>query len=85
MDIYRQSPRNDFAFDIAYDDIGPCLFNITLDMSQNFTGVLATIRYATDAKDSNLPAILFLDLGNRHFKTVTHSRYNRFDDLAFIF
>src|SRR5947209_15876195 len=78
-------PGNNFCFNIAYHDIWPCLFNITLNMPQNFTGMLAIICYATDTEYGNLPAILFLDLGNRHFKTVTHPCNKRLDDLPFIF
>jgi len=53
-------------------------------MAQYFVSMLTAIADATDAKFGDLPAIVFFDLGNRNFKLVTHSCYDRLDYLPFI-
>src|SRR6266567_7869761 len=58
---------------------------ITLDMPQYFACMLAAVADATDAKLSDLPAVLIFDFGNCHFKLVAHTCHDRFDDLPLIF
>jgi len=76
---------NDFRLGIRYQDIRSCLFYITPHMAQNFVRVLAAIADAAHAKFSDLPAILLIDLGNRHLKLIAHPRQHGFDNLPFVF
>ena len=78
-------PVNYFRLSTAYQYIRTRLFDITPDMTQYFIRVLATIADAAHANFSDLPAVLFIDLGNRHFKLIPHPCHNRFDNLPFIF
>ena len=76
---------NNFDLIVGDKHIRACLFNIPLHTRQHFVNMLATITHAAHSKHSNLPAILFIDFGNRHLELVTHARHQRFDNLAFIF
>ena len=76
---------NYFSRGIGHQYIGARLFDITLDMTQYFVRVLATIADAAHAKFSDLPAILFIDLGYRHIKLISNPCHDRFDDLSFVF
>ena len=76
---------NYLSLGIGQDYIGARLFYITPDMTQYFVRVLATIADTAHANFSDLPAILFIDLGNRHFKLIPNPCHDRFDDLSFVF
>jgi len=78
-------PMNYFGLGTGHQYIGARLFDITPDMTQYFIRVLATIADAAHAEFSDLPAILFVDLGNRHIKLIPHPRHDRFNDLSFVF
>ena len=77
-------PIYNFAFHIRDNNIGTGLFDIPLHMSQYFINVLAAIADTTDTQYGYLPAILLINLGNRHLKLMTHPRHHRFNDLPLI-
>ena len=76
---------NYFRLSIRQQYIRTRLFNKTPHMTQYFVRVLATIADAAHTNFGDLPAILFIDLGNRHFELIPHPCQNRFDDLPFVF
>lgn len=54
-------------------------------MTQYLVRVLAAIADAAHANFSDLPVILFIDLGNRYVKLIPYPRQHRFDYLPFVF
>jgi hypothetical protein len=73
---------NYFGLGIGDKQVRAYFFNISSYTSEHFVNVLATIANATHAKFGDLPTVLFLDLGNRNFKLMANSRYQRFSAIA---
>src|SRR5689334_9121353 len=78
-------PVNYFGFNVGDEYVWAGFFDIAPHVAQQFVNMLTTIANAAHAKFGDLPAVVFLDFGNRHFKLMTNSCHQRFDDLPFIF
>ncbi len=75
---------NYFGLSVGDEYVRARFFDVASYMPQHFVNMLTTIANATHAKFGDLPAVMFLDFGNRHLKLMTYSRHQRFDDLPFI-
>ena len=66
---------DDFRFSIGHEYIGARFFDEAPYVCQHFVSMLTTIANATDADFSDLPAVMFIDFGDRYFKLVANSGY----------
>lgn len=73
-------------FDLGIGDLNvrARFFDIAAHVVKHLARVLATIANAAYADFRDLPAVLLIDLGDRHFKLVADARYDGFYNLPFV-